>query len=69
VVAINTFHGECAYGVEEVREALKLSATTLVVRCDARQRESSTLALVQLVRHVQARAQRLPRRPQRQPIG
>ena len=55
VVAINAFHGSCDYGVDEVRQALKLADTVPIVQCDARERESSKLALIQLVRHAMAR--------------
>jgi signal recognition particle receptor subunit beta len=55
VVAINAFYGDNAYGTGEVREALKLADNVPIVLCDARERESSKLALIQLVRHAMAR--------------
>jgi hypothetical protein len=55
VVAINAFHGALEYEVEEVRQALKLSEKVPIVVCDARQRESGKLALIQLVHHAMSR--------------
>jgi signal recognition particle receptor subunit beta len=55
VVAINAFYGDNPYSSEEVRSALKLSDTVPIVLCDARERESAKLALIQLVRHAMSR--------------
>jgi signal recognition particle receptor subunit beta len=51
VVAINPFDGAPRYEIDEVRRALALSPELPMVFCDARQRESSKLALIKLVRH------------------
>ena len=55
VVAINMFYGRCAYEMHEIRNALKLGDSVPMVRCDARDRESARLALIELVRHALAR--------------
>ncbi len=55
VVAINAFFGTCAYEIDEVRQALKLGDSVPVVMCDARDRPSAKLALIQLVRHAMSR--------------
>jgi signal recognition particle receptor subunit beta len=55
VAAVNRFYGECAYTEDEIRSALELSADVPLVYCDARDRESSKLALIALVRHAMSR--------------
>jgi signal recognition particle receptor subunit beta len=55
VAAVNRFFGQCAYSEEEIRDALELSAEVPLVWCDARDRQSSKLALISLVRHAMAR--------------
>jgi signal recognition particle receptor subunit beta len=55
VAAVNRFFGQCAYSEAEIREALELSADVPLVWCDARDRQSSKLALISLVRHAMAR--------------
>jgi signal recognition particle receptor subunit beta len=55
VAAVNRFFGECPYTEPEVREALELGSEVPLVWCDARDRESSKLALVRLVRHALSR--------------
>jgi signal recognition particle receptor subunit beta len=59
VVAINEFDGAGQYGADEVRAALAVAESTPIVYCDARQRESSKLALVRLLEHA---LDRLPQR-------
>ncbi|MFG3252643.1 ATP/GTP-binding protein [Streptomyces sp. NPDC048172] len=54
-VAVNQFEGAPAFALEEVREALDLLPGTPLVRCDARDRVSSTHALISLVEHLQSR--------------
>ncbi|MFF6981385.1 ATP/GTP-binding protein [Streptomyces sp. NPDC008343] len=49
VVAVNGFHGEHPYPVEEVREALALPADTRVLLCDARERRSCRNVLIALI--------------------
>ncbi|GAB3981868.1 GTP-binding protein [Plantactinospora veratri] len=51
VAAVNRFFGECLYTEREIRAALKLPPTVPLLWCDARDRESSKQALIQLVRH------------------
>jgi uncharacterized protein len=55
VVVVNLFHGQCLYEPTEVREALQLDHTVPILMCDARQREATKLALIQLVRHAMSR--------------
>lgn len=58
VVALNVFPDGKEYPVEEVREALDISEDTPIVRCDARDRESSRAVLVTLIQHVMDRMRR-----------
>lgn len=51
-VALNDFGDGPAHGLDEVREALDLLPSTPLVRCDARDRVSSTEALIALVEHL-----------------
>jgi signal recognition particle receptor subunit beta len=51
VVGINGFHGEFQYTMEDVREALSLSAHVPIVQVDARNRESTKATLITLVQH------------------
>ena len=55
VAAVNRFFGQCAYTEAEIRGALELNADVPLVWCDARDRQSSKLALISLVRHAMAR--------------
>jgi uncharacterized protein len=54
VVAVNGFHGEFPHDQAEVREALSISAHVPVIRCDARERESTKDVLATLVEHALA---------------
>jgi signal recognition particle receptor subunit beta len=54
IVAVNEFDGADRYSAEEVRAALDLRQDIPLVRCDARDRRSSTAALIQLVEFVRA---------------
>ncbi|EKX63563.1 ATP/GTP-binding protein [Streptomyces ipomoeae] len=54
-VAVNDFDGAPVYDLDEVREALDLLPETPLVRCDARDRESSTRALIAFVEYLQSR--------------
>ncbi|MCF6524809.1 ATP/GTP-binding protein [Streptomyces sp. JJ36] len=54
-VAVNQFDGSPEFALEEVREALDLLPETPLVRCDARDRISSTRALIALVEYLQTR--------------
>ncbi|MEV0665275.1 GTP-binding protein [Actinomadura luteofluorescens] len=51
-VAVNHFEGSPRFPEAEVREALDLAASTPLVSCDARDRVSSTEALISLVDHL-----------------
>ena len=51
-VAVNCFEGAPVFPEDEVREALDLLAATPLISCDARDRVSSTEALIALVDHL-----------------
>jgi signal recognition particle receptor subunit beta len=51
-VAVNRFEGAPVFPDAEVREALDLAPDTPLVTCDARDRRSSTEALISLVDHL-----------------
>ena len=55
VAAVNRFFGECAYTEDEIRSALELTPEVPLVWCDARDRNSSKLALIALVQHALGR--------------
>jgi signal recognition particle receptor subunit beta len=55
IVAVNRFHGECGYTVDEIRGALGLDPTVPIVMCDARDRDSSKAALIALISHALSR--------------
>jgi signal recognition particle receptor subunit beta len=55
VVAVNCFDGAHEYSVEEVRQALAIAESTPVMLCDARQRDSSKLALIRLLEHTMSK--------------
>lgn len=50
-VAINKFDGELAHDPDEIREALSVPANVPVVVCDARDRNTTKAALIELVKH------------------
>lgn len=54
-VAVNHFDGAPTYDEAEVREALDLLPETPLVTCDARDRISSTHALIALIQYLQTR--------------
>jgi signal recognition particle receptor subunit beta len=56
VVAMNCFDGEVTHSPDDVREALAVSSDTPVVMCDARDRASTKVALLELVQHALMRA-------------
>ncbi|MFC9226155.1 ATP/GTP-binding protein [Streptomyces hygroscopicus] len=58
-VAVNHFQGAPRFAESEVREALDLLPETPLVTCDARDRTSSTQALIALVQHLQSRQARI----------
>ncbi|WP_433467649.1 GTP-binding protein [Spirillospora sp. CA-128828] len=51
-VAVNHFDGSPVFPDAEIREALDLAPATPLVTCDARDRRSSTKALISLVDHL-----------------
>jgi uncharacterized protein len=63
VVALNGFAGSRWHDDDEVRRALDLDPHRPIVRCDARDRESSRDVLVALVDHTIAAAETSPRMP------
>jgi signal recognition particle receptor subunit beta len=56
IVAVNVFDGYLAYELADVREALAIRADVPLVLCDARDRASSKMTLVELVQHALVRA-------------
>ena len=55
VVAINCFHGQVAYAIEDVRQALQVRTDVPMVLCDARERESTKQVMLELVQHALVR--------------
>ena len=55
LAAVNRFNGECEYTDDEIRSALELTPEVPLVWLDARDRASSKLALIALVRHAMSR--------------
>jgi signal recognition particle receptor subunit beta len=51
VVALNSFDGQQTHGVDEVRDALAISETVPIIRCDARDRESVKNTLITMVEY------------------
>ncbi|MEU3948668.1 ATP/GTP-binding protein [Streptomyces sp. NPDC029526] len=60
VVAVNGFHGEHPYPVEDIREALTLPSGVPVLLCDARERESCRDVLIALIDRLIAAAAPAP---------
>ena len=56
VVGMNCFDGQVTHQAEDVREALAVSPDTPVILVDARERESTKSALLELVQHALVRA-------------
>jgi signal recognition particle receptor subunit beta len=56
VVGVNCFEGKVAYDPNEIREAVAVSPDTPVLLCDARERASTKMVLLELVQHALARA-------------
>jgi signal recognition particle receptor subunit beta len=56
VVAMNCFDGSAAHSPEAVREALGISGDTPIILVDARDRDSTKSALIELVQHALSRA-------------
>ncbi|WP_442876197.1 GTP-binding protein [Amycolatopsis sp. NBC_01480] len=56
IVAVNCFDDAPRYNAAEIREALVVPDRVPIVMCDARDRESSKLALIRLVKHAMSMA-------------
>ena len=56
VVGMNCFDGQVSHSPDDVREALAVSPDTPVFLVDARERESTKSALLELVQHALVRA-------------
>ena len=56
IVAINCFHGMLSHNVNDVREALAVPPDVPLILCDARDRESTKAALLELVQHAMLKA-------------
>jgi uncharacterized protein len=54
-VGLNYFPGTPAYRVEDIREAMSISADVPIVPCDARDRESTKDTLITVVQHAVSR--------------
>lgn len=52
IIGMNQFDGAPAHGVEDIREALDLSASVPIVRTDARDSDGALDTLVQLLSHI-----------------
>jgi signal recognition particle receptor subunit beta len=55
IVAVNNFDGSHHYEPEEIRSALAISEGVPIVIADARQRDSSKLALIRLIEHAMSK--------------
>ena len=51
IVAVNAFEGVLPYRLADVREAMAISPEIPLVKCDARERESTKETLINLVQH------------------
>ncbi|GAA4629084.1 ATP/GTP-binding protein [Actinoallomurus vinaceus] len=60
VVGINGFDGVYGHGIEDVREALTIGPHVPIITCDARNRESTKMALITLVEHAMTMRARMP---------
>lgn len=56
VVGVNAFDGIATHDPNEIREAVAVSPDTPVLLCDARERASTKMVLLELVQHALARA-------------
>jgi signal recognition particle receptor subunit beta len=56
VVGMNCFDGQASHEPEDVREALGIAGDTPILLLDARDRESTRMALLELVQHALVRA-------------
>ncbi|HWD04966.1 MAG TPA: ATP/GTP-binding protein [Amycolatopsis sp.] len=51
IVGVNTFDGVLEHDINDVREALSIDPSIPIVRCDARERESTKQTLITLVEY------------------
>jgi uncharacterized protein len=51
IVGLNCFDGHLAHHVEDVRDAMSIDPAVPIVRCDARNRDSTKQTLIALVEH------------------
>jgi len=56
IVGVNCFNGLLLHQIEDIREAMELEASIPIVKCDARERESTKETLITLVEHAMKRA-------------
>jgi signal recognition particle receptor subunit beta len=56
VVGVNCFDGVLSHSLEDVRDALAIEPAVPIIRCDARQRESTKNTLIALVEHAMRRS-------------
>jgi hypothetical protein len=56
VVGVNCFGGAARHRIEDVREALAISPDVPIIYTDAREREATKAALLELVQHALVRA-------------
>ena len=56
IVAVNLFHGKQQHSLDDVREALGVPDVVPKITTDARDRASTTVALLELVQHALVRA-------------
>jgi signal recognition particle receptor subunit beta len=56
IVAVNAFHSQMHHSLDAVREALAIAADVPMIRVDARERESTRRALLELVQYALLRA-------------
>jgi signal recognition particle receptor subunit beta len=55
IVAVNCFDSAQQYQEDEIRSALAVPSHVPIVTCDARQRDSSKLTLIKLVKHAMSK--------------
>ncbi len=56
IVAHNAFDGSTDHTLDDLREALAVSPDVPMIECDARDRDSTKVALLEVVQHAMARA-------------
>ena len=56
IVAVNCFDGVAPHSVSDVREALEVADDIPIVECDARQRNSVKMVLLEMAEHALRRA-------------